>query len=123
MTSIGLRSSFVAAVFACALTVPASAAVQVSRREIVVSGRGARAVITRSPLRLAFGTGRRTELREFPAHGVARRVGAVADPQPYGLDSTTGPAVYEPLNFEVGTERRDQWTGAYWAGNLLQAVR
>jgi sulfoquinovosidase len=109
-----------AAVLAGMLAPAARADVTVSTDRVVVDTGRARAVVDRSPFRIAFQTGHgRTVLREVAGRPHARRIPPTDDPEPFALEHASDHAVYGPLTFEVGRERRAQWFGSYWAGDLL----
>jgi alpha-glucosidase len=117
-----MRSScaMVAALLVLMLAPAAGADVTVSTDRVVVDTRGARAIVDRSPFRIAFQTGHgRTVLREVANRPRPRRIPPTDDPEPFGLERAPDHAVYGPLTFEVGRAERAQWFGSYWAGNLL----
>ncbi|HYP47641.1 MAG TPA: hypothetical protein VEQ61_03285, partial [Thermoleophilaceae bacterium] len=103
---------------------PAGAAVKITATSVEVSNRGARAVVTPSPFRLSFVDPRgRVVLRQVGALARSRRLPATLDPEPFGIERRPDNAVYAPLAFEVGRERRTQWNAGLWGGNLLFSRR
>ena len=84
-----------------------------------------RVVVERSPLRLRFLDARgRQVLAQAPAASArSTPLPPTRDPEPFALEREPDHAVYAPFAFEVGTEERAQWHGAYWAGNLLFSRR
>jgi alpha-glucosidase (family GH31 glycosyl hydrolase) len=104
---------------------PAGAAVEIGPERIVVSTPGARALIDRAPLRMAFDRGRGgVVLRQVAnARSAPVPLARTQDPEPFSLEREPDNAVYAPLTFEVGEEERAQWTGVYWAGNMLFSRR
>lgn len=112
-------AAFAAAAVVCLTAAPAGAAVTVTRARVVVTAGGARAVVQRSPYRLSIGP-----LREVANRRIApRALPPTQDPEPFALEREADHAVYAPLTFEVGSEQRAQWTGVYWAGNMLFSRR
>ncbi len=107
------------------LPAPATAGIRLARDRIVVGRPAATAVIQRSPFRLRVrdAAGRTVLAEAPPRHAGARRLPPTRDPEPLGLDREPDRATYAPLSFEVGRERRVQWTGSFFAGNLLFARR
>lgn len=118
------------ALAAFALTVatapPAGAAVHIGARRIVVDAGTAAAVVTRSPLRIAF---RDQRGRTVLAQVENRRPGPLVepptvDPEPGGVDLLPETTLYAPLTFSVGQERIEQFPGpGPFVGDLLQAER
>ncbi len=108
-----------------ALAAPATAAVRVGDDEVVVTSRGDSVVVKRAPFGIAFRDGSEQVLRSVRAakRPRARRLPATRDPEPLALERERDNAVYAPLTFEVGTERREQWIGSFWPGNMLFARR
>ena len=101
------------------MAMPAEAAVRIGKNTVVVTTPGARAVVQRHPYRLSVGP-----LREVSGARVKpRALPLTQDPEPFGLDRQADHAVYAPLTFEVGHEQRAQWTGVYWAGDMLFSRR
>jgi alpha-glucosidase len=104
------------------MAVPASAAAPaIGPQQIVVNGRGAGAVIDRSPFRIAFtGAGSRTVLAQLPDSGQAPLpLAPTPQPIPLGNDTQTRPALYAPFQFTVGAARDFQYPGSQWNGNEL----
>lgn len=101
------------------------AAVRVDSERIVVSDREGSVVVDRSPFRLSVrDRSGRTVLRSggrAPARAV--RLPETRDPEPLALELEKDNAVYAPLTFEVGRERRAQWNGSFFPGNMLFARR
>src|SRR4051794_36249285 len=94
-----------AAVLAGMLAPAARADVTVSTDRVVVDTGRARAVIDRSPFRIAFQSGHgRTVLREVAGRPHARRIPPTDDPEPFALDHAPDHPVYGPLTFVVGRE-------------------
>jgi alpha-glucosidase (family GH31 glycosyl hydrolase) len=97
---------------------PVDGAVRIGSERVVVSTHGARAVIDRSPFRLAIADGRgETVLRHSPAArrpltvpGASRSVSGAFGPPP--------PTLYAPLAFLVGSLRTTQMPSSIFAGNL-----
>lgn len=109
-----------AALAALGVAPAASAAVTVSPAQVVVDTGHGRAVIDRAPFNIAFQTaGGKTVLGEVSTRTHATHIALTEDPEPFALQRQPDHAVYAPLTFEVGREERAQWTGSYWAGNLL----
>ncbi len=116
----------VLALTALAAVVPtAHAAVRIGPSRVVVATKGARAVIERAPFRIAFDRGAgRPVLRQVANRRIDPvRLPLTQDPEPFSLERERDNAVYSPLTFEVGREQRAQWTGVYWAGDLLFSRR
>jgi alpha-glucosidase (family GH31 glycosyl hydrolase) len=112
----------VAVALGLALAPPAGATVRETPRVVIVHMGDARAVVTREPFRIAFQTASgRTVLRQLARRGRPVRVPPTEDPEPFSLERKPDRAVYAPLAFEVGRERREQWNASFWAGNLLFA--
>ena len=103
----------------------AAAAVRIDEDRIVVSARGASAVVERDPFSLAFrDRAGRTVLRTIAGGPTtAQALPQTRDPEPVALEQEPDNAVYAPLTVEVGTEERRQWTGSFWPGNMLFARR
>ncbi len=114
-----MRATLAAAVLGSAvLAHPASAA------DLVVTNGGARAVVQREPFALRFETAAgRTVLKHGRVLTRSHALPPTRDPEPFGLEREPDNAVYAPLTFEVGRETRRQWTGSFWAGNLLFSRR
>jgi alpha-glucosidase len=106
-------------------TAPAQAEVRVGSRQVEVVTASGRAIVRLRPFRISFeNRGGRTVLAEVgrrPRRGVG--IQPAYDPQPLGQDRPAPAAVYAPLGFIVGQERRAQWTGSFWPGDLLFARR
>lgn len=126
MRALPLGGAVAAVAVAVAPPAAAPASVRVTRDRVVLTTAHARAVVQRSPFRLAVGVpDGRTVLREVPP---GRGAGPVAlpvtdDPEPFAREDHPDHAVYAPLTFEVGRERIEQWQGSFWSGNLLRARR
>ena len=126
MRALPLGGAVAAVAVALAPPAAAPASVRVTRDRVVLTTAHARAVVQRSPFRLAVGVpDGRTVLREVPP---GRGAGPVAlpvtdDPEPFAREDHPDHAVYAPLTFEVGRERIEQWQGSFWSGNLLRARR
>jgi alpha-glucosidase (family GH31 glycosyl hydrolase) len=107
------------------LAAPAGAAVRIGDDRIAVTSRGDAVVIQRAPFGIAVRDGARTVLRSVAGERRARprRLPVTRDPEPLALERERDNAVYAPLTFEVGTERRAQWEGSFWPGNMLFARR
>jgi alpha-glucosidase (family GH31 glycosyl hydrolase) len=92
---------------------------------VVRASDGARAEIGRAPFSLTVrAASGRAVLRTAPAdRGLPRALPPTRDPEPLHLEQEPDRVAYAPLSFEVGTERRAQWTGSYFAGNLLFSRR
>jgi alpha-glucosidase (family GH31 glycosyl hydrolase) len=121
-----LRSTVtVALVLLVALAAPAHAAVEIGPDRVTVSTTGARAVIERAPLRIAFDRGSGSPvLQQLPNERIEPQdLPRTQDPEPYSLEREPDNAAYAPLTFEVGAEERAQWTGVYWAGDMLFSRR
>src|SRR4051812_4954523 len=88
-------------------------------RVVVTTPAGTRAVVTRSPLRIAFvDAGGRKVLQQVvpPAAG-----STVVPPAPhiqFGMIGPPPPTRYAPLGFLVGTHRIDQTPASTWQGTL-----
>lgn len=126
MLSAPLRAVLATAVVATLVwVVPAQAEVRIGSRQVeVVTGSG-RAVVDLRPFRIGFENARgRTVLAEVgrrPRTGV--EIPLTYDPPPLGQDRRAARIVHGPLGFIVGHETRAQWTGSFWAGDLLFARR
>jgi hypothetical protein len=108
-----------------AVAAPAQAAVEIGPSRVVVSKPGARAVINREPFRIAFDRGAGAPVLREVANSRIEPVTLprTQDPEPFSLEREPDNAVYAPLTFEVGQEQRAQWTGVYWAGDMLFSRR
>src|SRR5918997_1847296 len=82
----------------------AHAAVDIGPERVTVSTTGARAVIERAPLRIAFDRGSGTPvLQQLPNERIEPRdLPRTQDPEPFSLEREPDNAVYAPLTFEVG---------------------
>ncbi len=105
---------------------PAHAAVTIGADRVVVEDPdGARAVIERAPLRMAFeDASGRTVLRQWrndrlPAAPWAPTV----QPEPTGALPVPKLGFYAPLTFEIGGAFNAQWPHALWAGNMLAGAK
>jgi sulfoquinovosidase len=108
---------------ACAA--PAPAAVEIGPERIVAATDGGRAVIHRSPFRLAFEDSRgKVLLREVGSR--PRRppkLPSTDDPEPLAGERQEDNATYAPLSFELGRENLEQWNAGLWNGNVLFSRR
>jgi alpha-D-xyloside xylohydrolase len=120
-----LAALLVASLLVLALAPPAAAGVRIERDRVTVSGAAGRVVVDRAPLRLRVrDAAGRTVLRQAPAGRAApRRLPPTRDPEPLALEQEPDRAAYAPLSFEVGRERRSQWNGSFFPGNLLFSRR
>lgn len=118
------RALAVALAASAALTaVPAAeGAVQIGDRQVVVQGRGARAVIDRAPLRIAFQDGAGRTVLQQVQPGPPQPTGGVT-PEPLGFDAMPEPRAYAPFAFEVGGEQNFQHPGGLYTGNMLVGAR
>lgn len=91
----------------------------------MVATAAGRAVVDRSPFRIAFRDARgRTVLREVANRRLGpRTLPPTRDPEPFALEREPDHATYAPLGFEVGSEQRDQWDAGPWNGNMLFSRR
>jgi sulfoquinovosidase len=111
-----------------ALLVPAAAscaAVSIVKSRVVVSSRGAAAIIDRDPFELRIGAGFGVPVLSEVAN---RRPGPASvppttDPVPPGTDAQSSDQLYAPLSFIVGRESITQYGGSVWGGNLMSGVR
>ncbi|HEX8103164.1 MAG TPA: TIM-barrel domain-containing protein [Solirubrobacteraceae bacterium] len=102
----------------------AHAAVDIGGERIVVTGEGARATITRAPLRIEVADGAgRTVLAQVPNDRPAPAVAPTLDPEPSGTDNLPDGSLYAPFVFEVGGERNLQFPATSWVGNNLLGGR
>lgn len=120
---MGRRSVLLAVLLLVAAVAPADAAVKIGAdRVIVTTPAGARAIVTRSPLRISFADPQgRTVLRQVAPVDSAV---TVVPPTPHVQFGTIGPpppTQYAPLGFLVGSHQVDQFPGGQWQG-VLQSV-
>ncbi len=104
---------------------PGFGKVRVLPGRVVVTAKGAKAVIDRHPfnLRILNAKGRRV-LREVEGRGATPlATPATVDPVPPGHDSDSAPTLYAPLSFLVGSESVRQYEGGLFGGNLLSGER
>jgi sulfoquinovosidase len=103
----------------------ASGKVTFSRSRILLSTRGARAVIIRDPFRLeiqqASGA---AALSEVPNVSPAPlREPPTVDPVPPGTDNPSTATLYAPLSFLVGNETLTQYGGMVWGADPMSGER
>jgi alpha-glucosidase (family GH31 glycosyl hydrolase) len=117
--------------FAVALAVllgPAGAsqaAVSIGSSRVVVSGRGAAAIIDRNPFRLRIVTGSGAPALSEVANrepGPAN-LPPLLDPVSPGISAPKSDQLYAPLSYLVGHESITQYSHGVWAGNLESGTR
>ena len=100
---------------------PAVASVQIGAQQIVVTGTGASATITRTPFRLSIQqTSGQTVLAEVPNTVLLPEVQPpTVYPTPLGGAPEPGDPLYAPLSFLVGSATTTQWGGGslFFQGN------
>ena len=100
---------------------PASASVQIGAQQIVVTGTGASATITRSPFRLSIQqSAGQAALAEVPNSSPLPEVQPPSVyPTPLGGAPEPGEPLYAPLSFLVGSATTTQWGGGalFFQGN------
>jgi alpha-glucosidase len=104
---------------------PSSGAVSITRSRVIVSGRGAAAIVERSPFRLrVVGHGGGSVLAEVAnAEPAPALLPSTTDPVLPGTDAQQSGQLYAPLSFLVGQESITQYNGGVWGGDLMSGVR
>jgi alpha-glucosidase (family GH31 glycosyl hydrolase) len=107
------------------LAAASSAAVSITSSRVVVSARGASAIIEPDPFRLRVVGGRDGEgLSEVANSNPAPAVlPPESDPVPPGFDAQRSDQLYAPLSFLVGQQSITQYPGGVWGGNLMSGTR
>jgi alpha-D-xyloside xylohydrolase len=102
-----------------------SAAVSIGHTRVVVSLRGASAIVDRDPFRLrVVGGGGEQVLSEVANRGQGPvGVPPTIDPVPPGTDAQKSDQLYAPLSFLVGEQSITQYAGGVWGGNLMSGMR
>jgi alpha-glucosidase len=102
-----------------------SGAVSISSNRVVVSGKGAGAIVERNPFRLRIVGGASapvlaevTNTKPSPAV-----LPSTAELVPPGTDVQKSDQLYAPLSFLVGQESITQYSGGVWGGDLMSGVR
>jgi sulfoquinovosidase len=102
-----------------------SAAVLITKQRVVVSSRGASAILNRDPfeLRVLAHPGA-TALSEVTNYRPRPSILApISDPIAPGIDAQRSGQLYAPLAFLVGHASIAQYDGGVWGGNLKSGVR
>jgi len=114
---VGVMGAVLASAGLACSAAPAAASVSIGPGQITVQGAGASAVITRAPFQIAFkDAGGQTVLSEVPAPGAGTLKLPPALP---GVPSQpTGPALYAPLSFLLGSVQPAVFTEGELEGDL-----
>jgi alpha-glucosidase (family GH31 glycosyl hydrolase) len=101
------------------------AAVSITGRLVVVSSRGAVAMVSRDRFQLRISTrAGRPALSEVPnRHPAPAVLPRTLDPLPPGTNAPRSGQLYAPLTFLVGRESTSQYSGLIWGGDLMSGVR
>ncbi|HET9102585.1 MAG TPA: TIM-barrel domain-containing protein [Solirubrobacteraceae bacterium] len=108
---------------------PAAAArapvLTVRRGAVTLRTAAVRVTIDRRHYRMtiALPDGRRALSEVADPHVRPLSIGTQEDPFGSGLDRSTGPVLYAPLTFLVGTEKLNQYQGGVWGGDLRHGIR
>lgn len=115
-----LGSALVLALFTAT---PAAASVEIGAKQVVVTtDAGSRAIVTRSPLRIAFANSSgQTVLAGLADAGAGSAVVPPVPQNQFGTPSPPPPTLYAPLSFLVGSQSISQFPAAQWQG-VLQTI-
>lgn len=99
---------------------PAAASVEIGAKQVVVTtAAGSRAIVTRSPLRIAFANSSgQTVLSGWGESGAGLAVVPPVPHNQFGTQSPPPPTLYAPLSFLVGSQSISQFPASQWQGDL-----
>jgi alpha-glucosidase len=100
-------------------------AVSITSNRVVVSGKGAAAIVERNPFRLRIvgGAGALVLAEVANTKPAPAVLPSTTDLVPPGTDVQRSDQLYAPLSFLVGQESITQYSGGVWGGDLMSGVR